>query len=80
MLDAFAILLCLKSCWHNRLISLLPVGHAKFSPAISEDNIGFLEDSVAAINISATPNIAHLVGSQSSETIMPTYNWSDYFD
>ena len=70
-------------------ISFLPVGHTKFSPdwcfglmkqQYRKTNIGCLDDIVAAVNISATPNVAQLVGSQNGETIVPTYNWSDFFD
>ena len=70
-------------------ISFLPVGHTKFSPdwcfglmkqQYRKINIGCLDDIVAAVNISATPNVAQLVGSQNGETIVPTYNWSDFFD
>ena len=43
-------------------------------------NIGCLDDIVQAVSSSATPNVAQLVGSQSDEMIVPTYNWSNYFD
>ena len=69
--------------------SFLPVGHTKFGPdwcfgllkqQYRRTNIGCLDDIVQATNISATPNVAQLVGSQNGETIVPTYNWSEYFD
>ena len=43
-------------------------------------NIGCLDDIVQATNISATPNVAQLVGSQNGGTTVPTYIWSEYFD
>ena len=70
-------------------ISFLPVGHTKFSPdwcfglfkqQYRRTNIGCLDDIVQTVNRSATPNIAQLVGSQSGETIVPTFNWSDHFN
>ena len=70
-------------------VSFLPVGHTKFSPdwcfglfkqQYRRTNIGCLDDIVDTVNRSATPNIAQLVGSQSGETIVPTYNWSDHFN
>ena len=70
-------------------VSFLPVGHTKFVPdwcfgllkqQYRRTNIGCLDDIVQAVNSSATPNVAQLVGSQSGEMIVPTYNWSSYFD
>ena len=70
-------------------VSFLPVGHTKFSPdwcfglfklQYRRTNIGCLDDMVQAVNTSATPNVAQLVGSQSGETIVPTCNCSDYFN
>ena len=70
-------------------VSFLPVGHTKFSPdwcfglfkqLYIKTNIGCLDDIVQAVNASATPNVAQLVGSQSGESIVPTFNWSDYFN
>ncbi|XP_065884511.1 uncharacterized protein [Dysidea avara] len=70
-------------------ISFLPVGHTKFSPdwcfglfkrRYRKTKIGCLDDIVAAVNQSAAPNFAQLVGSQDGTTIVPMYNWSDYFE
>ena len=70
-------------------VSFLPVGHTKFVPdwcfgllkqQYQRTNIGCLDDIVQAVNSSATPDVAQLVGSQSGEMIVPTYNWSSYFD
>ena len=79
-----------KVCLHKEIrASFLPVGHTKFRPdwcfsLLKQQyrctNIGCLDDIVQATNISATPNVAQLVGSQNGETIVPTYNWSEYFD
>ena len=43
-------------------------------------NNGCLDDIVQAVNTSPTPNVAQLLGSQTCETIVPTFNWSDYFN
>ena len=70
-------------------ISFLPVGHTKFSPdwcfglfkrRYRKTKIGCLDDIVAAVNQSAAPNFSQLVGSQDGTTIVPMYNWSDYFE
>ena len=70
-------------------VSFLPVGHTKFAPdwcfgllklQYRRTNISCFDDIVDAVNTSATPNVAQLVGSQSGDTIVPVYNWSDYFD
>ena len=63
-------------------ISFLPVGHTKFAPdwQYRRTSIGCLDDIVQAVNMSATPNNAQLVGSQSGEPIVHTYNWDQYFD
>ena len=70
-------------------ISFLPVGHTKFSldwcfglfkRRYRKTKIGCLDDIVAAVNQSAAPNFAQLVGSQDGTTIVPMYNWSDYFE
>ena len=70
-------------------ISFLPVGHTKFAPdwcfgllkqQYRRTSIGCLDDIVQAVNMSATPNNAQLVGSQSGEPIVHTYNWGQYFD
>ena len=69
-------------------ISFLPVGHTKFSPdwcfgllkrKYRREKIGCLDDIAKAVNESAIPNYAQLVGSQSGDVIVPMYNWSQYF-
>jgi len=75
---------------HNEVkISFLPVGHTKFSPDwcfglfkrhYRKTKIGCLDNIVATVNQSASPNFAQLVGSQDGTTIVPMYNWSDYFE
>ena len=69
-------------------ISFLPVGHTKFSPdwcfgllkRHKRSKIGCLDDIVKVVNISASPSVAQLVGSQCGETIVPIYDWSAYFE
>ena len=43
-------------------------------------NICCLDDIVQAVNTSATLIVAQLVGFQTGETIIPTFNWSDHFN
>ena len=43
-------------------------------------NTDCLDDIVQAVNTLATPNVAQLVGSQTGETIVPTFNWRDHFN
>jgi len=72
---------------HNKVkISFLPIGHTKFSLnwcfgffkcRHQKTKIGCLDDIV---NQSALPNFAQLIGSQDGTTIVPTYNWSEYFE
>ena len=70
-------------------ISFLPVGHTKFSPdwcfgllkrKYRREKIGCLDDIAKAVNESAIPNYAQLVGSQSGDVIVPMCNWSQYFE
>ena len=70
-------------------ISFLPVGHTKFAPDwcfglfkrhYRLTKIGCLDDIVQAVNQSATPNVAQLVGTQDGTTVVPMYEWSTYFD
>jgi len=47
----------------------------------SRDNkVGCLDDIVAAVNISAKPNYSQLVGSQDGTSLIPMYNWSEFFE
>ena len=71
------------------VVSFLPVGHTKFSPDwcfglfkrhFRRCKVGCLDDIVKAVNESASPNVAQLVGSQNGEVIVPMYNWSGYFE
>ena len=70
-------------------VSFLSVGHTKFSPDwcfglfkrhFRRCRVGCLDDIVKAVNESAKPNVAQLVGSQDGELIVPMYNWSKYFE
>lgn len=70
-------------------ISFLPVGHTKFAPDwcfglfkrhYRLTKIGCLDDIVRAVNLSATANVAQLVGTQDGSTVVPMYEWSTYFD
>ena len=67
-------------------ISVLPVGHTKFSPDWCFRLFKWkywkmiLYDIVKAVNESGSPNIAQLVGTQAGEVIVSMFNWSDYFE
>lgn len=70
-------------------ISFLPVGHTKFSPdwcfgllkrQYRRTKVGCLDDIVAAVNVSADPNHAQLVGSQDGTSIVQMFNWSEFFE
>ena len=69
-------------------ISFLPVGHTKFSPdwcfgllkqKFRKSEVNCLDDFVSVVHKSADVNAAQLVGTQSGDVIVPTYNWSGYF-
>ena len=71
------------------IISFLPVGHTKFSPdwcfgllkrLYRRTKIGCLDDIVAAVNKSATPNHAQLVGAQDGSSIVSMFDWSGFFE
>ena len=70
-------------------VSFLPIGHTKFSPDwcfgllkwhFKRSKVGWLDDIVWIVNESATPNVAHLVGSQSGDIIVSMCDWSSYFE
>ena len=42
--------------------------------------MGCLDDIVQAVNDSATPNVAQLVGTQNGEVIVPMYDWGKFFE
>ena len=69
-------------------IFFLPVRQTKFSPdcclgllkqKFCRSNVNCLDDLVAVVNSSASSNTAQLVGTQSGEVLVPTYNWNGYF-
>ena len=68
-------------------LSFLVVGHTKFSPdwcfgllkqKFKRSSVNCLDELVDVVNESAVVNRAQLVGSQSGEVIVPTYNWAEY--
>jgi len=70
-------------------IIFLPVGHTKYLPdwcfglfkqQYRKTRMSCLNDIVCVVNTSVTPNVAQLVGIQSGEVVVPTYNWSKHFD
>ena len=63
-----------------RLLNFHLIGVLDCLSNSTKKNIGFLDDIVQAVNASATPNVEQLVWSQSGESIVPTFNWSDYFN
>ena len=69
-------------------LSFLIVGHTKFSPdwcfglfkqAYRRQKIGCLDD-IARVVESAVVNHAQLVGSQDGTVLVPTYDWTQFFD
>ena len=72
----------------NITVSFLIVGHTKFSP---DWCFGLLKRAfrrtgwavltiLSVVESSAKVNYAQLVGAEDGKVIVPTYNWSDYFD
>ena len=70
-------------------ISFLPVGHTKFAPDwcfglfkqhFRQTKINSLDDITSAVDNSSVVNVAQLVGTLDGQCLVPTYNWSDYFD
>jgi len=44
-----------------------------------QTKVGCLEDIVQVVRKSATINHCQLVGNQSGEVLVPTYDWADFF-
>ena len=68
--------------------SFLIVGHTKFAPdacfgmikkKFRRTRISCLQDLAEVVNTSADLNHAQLVGSQSGNVIVPTYDWKNHF-
>ena len=73
----------------NITMSFLIVGHTNFSPnwcfgllkrAFRRTRVGCLDDIARVVENSANVNHAQLVGTQDGKTLVPTYNWAEYFD
>ena len=69
-------------------LSFLIVGHTKFAPdwcfgllkqRFRRTRVACLSDLVQVVNTSAEANIAQLVGTQSGEVVVQTYNWTAMF-
>ena len=69
-------------------LSFLIVGHTKFSPdwcfgllkqRFRRTRVTCLSDLERVVNSSAEANVAQLVGTQSGEVVVPTYNWTAMF-
>ena len=70
------------------ILSFLIVGHTKFSPdwcfgllkqRFRRTKVGCLADLEQVVNTSAEANVAQLVGTQSGEVVVQTYNWTSMF-
>lgn len=68
-------------------LSFLIVGHTKFSPdwcfgllkrAFRRTKVGCLDDIMQVVENSATVNHAQLVGTQSGEVLVTTYDWCEF--
>ena len=74
---------------HQKIsLSFLIVGHTKFSPdwcfgllkqRFRHTKVSFLSDLERVVNTSAEANVAQLVGTQSGEVIVLTYDWASMF-
>ena len=69
-------------------LSFLPVGHTKFSPdwcfglfkrLYRRTRVGSLQAIAQVTNNSADCNFAQLVSCEDGGTIVPTFNWTDFF-
>ena len=69
-------------------LSFLIVGHTKYSPdwcfglfkrAFKRTKVGCLDDLVNVCEGSAKVNKSQLVGTQDGTVVVPTYNWSAFF-
>lgn len=69
-------------------LSFLPVGHTKLSPdwcfglfkhQYRKTKVGSLQSIAEVINKSAECNHAQLVSREDGSTIIPTFNWTDFF-
>ena len=70
-------------------MSFLLVGHTKFAPdscfglfkrLFRKTKVGCLEDVVAVVERSGAINHAQLVGTHDGTSLVPFYNWSEFFD
>ena len=68
-------------------LSFMLAGHTKFSPdwcfglvkqKLRKTRIGSLAEIAAAVEESATPNLAQLAGAEDGTPIVTTYDWSGY--
>ena len=74
--------------YHHINLSFLIVGHTKFSPdwcfgllkrRFRWARVACLDELESVVNDSSEANTAQLVGTQSGEVVVPTYNWSTMF-
>ena len=72
----------------NITLSFLPVGHTKFAPdwcfglfkrAYRRMKVGSLAAIAHVVNTSAECNFAQLVSREDGSTVVPTYDWTDFF-
>lgn len=70
-------------------ISFLPVGHTKFFPdagfgmlkrKFRMTKVGCLSDIASVVSQSATMNYCQLVGDQSGNVIVQSYEWTNFFE
>ena len=70
------------------ILSFLIVGHTKFSPdwcfgllkqRFRRTKVSCLAELEQVVNTSAEANVAQLVGTQSGEVVVQTYNWTSMF-
>lgn len=72
----------------NITLSFLPVGHTKFSPdwcfglfksQYRRTKVGSLQAIAEVVNKSAECNFAQLVSREDGSTIVPTFDWTNFF-
>ena len=72
----------------NVTLSFLPVGHRRFAPdwciglykrAYRRTKVGNLQFIARVVNTFAECNFALLVSTEDGSTVVPTYNWTDFF-
>ena len=74
---------------HEIKLSFLIVGHTKFAPdwcfglakqCFQQSHMSSLDDIANMVACSSVVNVPQLVGTLDGDLLVPTYNWSEYFE